>query len=177
MHTICLAHSELAEGRWSDLSPQSARWAGDEELHVASRGQQFVSDVGDCRAPREWLSDIRAAMEQEMRTLIYKRTHSGDPDLQSGVLGNNDCMGTVKSCSNDAVIGIGGIGPEPKRKGIAGKLTWVGIGPHKVFDNPAKPLSPRVTFDHFLYLEEDPPNYRSGIQPLQGACSRRTSEY
>ena len=92
-----------------------------------------------------------------MRTLIYKRTHSGDPDPQSGVFGNNDCMGTVKGWRYDAVIGIGGIGPEPLRKGIAGKLTWVGIGPHKVFDNPEKPRNPRVTFDHFWYLGERGP--------------------
>lgn len=86
-----------------------------------------------------------------MRTLIYKRTHSGDPDPERGVFGNNDCMGTVKGWQYDAVIGIGGIGPEPTRNGIAGKLTWVGIGPHKVFNNPNNPGSPRVTFDHFWY--------------------------
>jgi hypothetical protein len=92
-----------------------------------------------------------------MRTLIYKRTHSGDPDPKRGVFGNNDCMGSVKGWRYDAVIGIGGIGPEPKRERIAGKLTWVGIGPHKVFDNPRKPRNPRVTFDHFWYLGERGP--------------------
>lgn len=89
-----------------------------------------------------------------MRTLIYKRTHSGDPDPESGVFGNHDCMGSVKGWQYDAVIGIGGIGPEPVRNRIDGKLTWVGIGPHKVFDNPRKPNNPRVTFDHFWYLGE-----------------------
>ena len=91
-----------------------------------------------------------------MRTLIYKRTHCGDPDPESGVFGNNDCMGTVRGWRYDAVIGIGGIGPEPKRQGIAGRLTWVGIGPHKVHE-PNHPRSPRVTFDHFLYLGERGP--------------------
>ena len=89
-----------------------------------------------------------------MRTLIYKRTHSGDPDPKTGVFGNNDCMGTVREWRFDAVIGIGGIGGEPKSHGIAGKLTWVGIGPHKIFNDPDRPHSPRVTFDHFWYRGE-----------------------
>jgi hypothetical protein len=55
-----------------------------------------------------------------MRTLIYKRTHTGDPDPESGVFGNRDCMGTVRGRRFDAVIGIGGIGSMPKRQGIAG---------------------------------------------------------
>ncbi|MGY4496939.1 hypothetical protein ACVWYH_000866 [Bradyrhizobium sp. GM24.11] len=92
-----------------------------------------------------------------MRTLIYKRTHSGDPDPECGVFGNNDCMGRVRGWQYDAVIGIGGIGPEPMRYGIAGRLTWVGIGPHKVFDNPNNPNDPRVTFDHFWYRGERGP--------------------
>src|SRR5450631_3782521 len=92
-----------------------------------------------------------------MRTLIYKRTHSGDPAPQNGVFGNHDCMGRVKGWQYDAVIGIGGIGPEPMRKGIGGKLNWIGIGPHKLFDNPKRPESPRVTFDHFWYRGENGP--------------------
>jgi hypothetical protein len=91
-----------------------------------------------------------------MRTLIYKRTHSGDPDPESGVFGNHDCMGTVRGRLFDAVIGIGGIGSEPKRWRIAGKLTWVGIGPHKIYE-PDHPHSPRVAFDHFWYLGERGP--------------------
>lgn len=81
-----------------------------------------------------------------MRTLVYKRTHNGDPDEQ-GCFGINGCMGTVRSWPFDAVIGIGGIGDEPRREGIAGKLTWIGIGPHKT-EGP----EPLVTFDHFLYF-------------------------
>ena len=93
-----------------------------------------------------------------MRTLIYKRTHDDDPDPETGVFGNNDCMKTVRSRRFDAVIGIGGIGLEPRRHGIAGKLTWVGVGPHKIFDDPDRafvtPERPLVTFDHFLYCGE-----------------------
>jgi hypothetical protein len=101
-----------------------------------------------------------------MRTLIYKRTHSGDPDPESGVFGNNDCMGRVKGWQYDAVIGIGGIGPEPTSKGIAGKLTWVGIGPHKLFNNPNKPENPRVTFDHFWYRGERGPSLEAKYPAL-----------
>ena len=35
--------------------------------------------------------------DKQMRTLIYKRTHTGDPDPKTGVFGNNDCMGSSVS--------------------------------------------------------------------------------
>jgi hypothetical protein len=95
--------------------------------------------------------------DRQMRTLIYKRTHSGDPDSETGVFGNRNCMGKVRGRKFDAVIGIGGIGPEPKRKGIAGKLTWVGIGPRRIFDDPDHPDCPLVTFEHFWYGGERGP--------------------
>src|SRR2546425_11530153 len=62
-----------------------------------------------------------------MRTLIYKRTHSGDPDPTSGLFGVHDCMRRDRARMFDAVIGVGGSGDEPRRSRIAGKLTWVGI--------------------------------------------------
>jgi hypothetical protein len=40
------------------------RWANDQELHVASRGQEFVADVGDQLPPREWLQMVLNAIEQ-----------------------------------------------------------------------------------------------------------------
>ena len=86
-----------------------------------------------------------------MRTLIYKRTHSGDPDPKTGIFGCHDCMGQVRGWDYDAVIGVGGIGSEPQRNNIAGKLTWVGISPHKTGD----PRRLKVAFDHFLYYGED----------------------
>ena len=86
-----------------------------------------------------------------MRTLIYKRTHSGDPGPKTGVFGNHDCMGQVRAWNFDAVIGVGGKGPEPVNNGIAEKLTWVGIGPHKTGDL----RRPEVAFDHFLYYGKD----------------------
>jgi hypothetical protein len=44
----------------------SARWASDNELHVASPGQEFVSNIGDQAVPREWLRAVRAAIEAAM---------------------------------------------------------------------------------------------------------------
>jgi hypothetical protein len=41
------------------------RWVSDQELHVASRGQEFVSDIGDQAAPREWLRTLQAAMRDK----------------------------------------------------------------------------------------------------------------
>jgi hypothetical protein len=82
-----------------------------------------------------------------MRMLVYKRTHCGDPDPKTGVFGNHKCMGQVRGWKFDAVIGVGGIGPKPVKNGIARRLTWVGIGPHKTGD----PCRPKVMFDHFLY--------------------------
>jgi hypothetical protein len=92
------------------------------------------------------------AQDRQMRTLIYKRTHEGDPDPETGVFGNRDCMKTVRGWKFDAVIGIGGIGRVAKSNGIDGRLTWIGIGPHKT-DEPC----PLVTFEHFLYYEKDAP--------------------
>jgi hypothetical protein len=39
------------------------RWIGENELHVASRGQEFISNIGDQAGPREWFRMIRAATE------------------------------------------------------------------------------------------------------------------
>jgi len=88
-----------------------------------------------------------------MRTLIYKRTHSGDTNPETGEFGNHNCMGQVRSWDFDAVIGVGGIGQRAKFNGIAKKLTWIGIGPRKTGDSSR----PRVTFDHFLYHGETGP--------------------
>lgn len=41
----------------------SLRWVDDDELHVASRGQEFVSDVGDQITPKEWLRKVMATIE------------------------------------------------------------------------------------------------------------------
>jgi Nucleotide modification associated domain 3 len=38
------------------------RWACDGELRVASRGQEFVSDIGEQAEPLEWLHEVKAAI-------------------------------------------------------------------------------------------------------------------
>ncbi len=65
------------------------------------------------------------------RTLVYKRTHHGDPN-EAGHFGCNGCMMSVRGRKFSDVIGIGGIGREPIRAGIAGRVNWVGIGRMKV---------------------------------------------
>jgi len=64
-------------------------------------------------------------------------------------------MGSVRRYRFNAVIGIGGIGKEPRDHRIAGKLTWIGIGAEK-FDDLDHPNArgPQVRFRHFLYLGE-----------------------
>lgn len=89
-----------------------------------------------------------------VRTLIYKRTHTGDPDA-AGRFGIHGCMGRVRAWSFDAVIGVGGIGPEPTSYGIEGRVTWIGIGPHRA--RAKDPRGPLVTFDHFVLFEERGP--------------------
>jgi hypothetical protein len=86
-----------------------------------------------------------------MRTLIYKRTHKGDPD-SNGQFGIRTCMGRVRGYAFDAVIGIGGIGAEAIREGISRKITWIGIGAKKRSVRNAR--DPVVTFDHFILFDE-----------------------
>jgi hypothetical protein len=40
------------------------RWADDAELRVASRGQEFVSDIGDRTGPRKWLRTVQVAIQE-----------------------------------------------------------------------------------------------------------------
>jgi Nucleotide modification associated domain 3 len=39
-----------------------ARWVNDNELQVASRGQEFISDIGDQNVPKTWLRAVQAAI-------------------------------------------------------------------------------------------------------------------
>lgn len=96
-----------------------------------------------------------------MRTLIYKMTHSGDPDPETGEWGCNNCMGPVRAWGFDAVIGIGGTGPGPVREGISHKLTWIGMGKHETIIDPSRPRCQLVTFDHFVPYEEQGPLLRN----------------
>jgi hypothetical protein len=88
------------------------------------------------------------------RILVYKRTHTGDPD-RNGRFGIYDCMGRVRNYPFDAVIGVGGLGQEPRSYGIDRKINWVGINPKRISapDN----ATVIVTFQHFLLLDKDGP--------------------
>lgn len=89
-----------------------------------------------------------------MPTLVYKRTHNGDPDVV-GRFGIRDCMGSVRSWPFDSVIGVDGQGAEAESHDIARKLNWIGVGAHKTcvpgMDNPI------VTFDRFRDFGTDGP--------------------
>ncbi len=97
-----------------------------------------------------------------MRTLVYKRTHRGDPD-KSGVFGCNGCMGRVRAWPFEAVVGVGGVGDEPIREGIAYKLTWVGVGART--KNVAWWPDPVVVFDHFGLFDDAGEDFRE-LAPL-----------
>jgi hypothetical protein len=88
-----------------------------------------------------------------VRILTYKRTHIGDPNA-SGVFGVGDCMGQVRGRTYDAVIGIGGVGAEPRSHGIDGRITWVGVGPRTVDHTPRGPV---LKFRRFILLDSDGP--------------------
>lgn len=98
-----------------------------------------------------------------MRTLIYKRTHNGDPDPKTGVFGNHDCMGSVRAWPFGALIGIGGLGQEPRGHCIDGKLTWIGIGPLSI-DHTAR--GPQLVFRHFWYRGEEGPMLKTKYPTL-----------
>lgn len=93
-----------------------------------------------------------------MRTLIYKRTHKGDPD-ETGCFGIRDCMGQVRNIDFDAVIGVGGIGSEARSAGISGKINWIGLKAHK------EPIvggrGPLVGFEHFLLFDDKGQDFRT----------------
>ena len=111
-----------------------------------------------------------------MRVLIYKRTHVGDPN-PDGVFGCADCLGSIRSRSFDAVIGLGGIGAEAQSHGIAGKINWIGIGAHKTPSSEYGFNKPYVTFDHFCLMDHRGPEVASiapGIAKHMYEINRRT---
>ena len=90
------------------------------------------------------------------RILVYKRTHPFDPD-QNGRFGSDDCLGRIRDRKFDAVIGVGATGREAQSYGIAYKVNWIGIGPHKT---KRRGRASVVTFDYFLKLEDKGPLLR-----------------
>lgn len=84
-----------------------------------------------------------------MRTLVYKRTHVGDPRA-GGVFGVEDCMGRVRGYGFDNVIGIGGVGAWARSQGIDRRLNWIGVGAHVVGELQGSPL---IAFRNFRLYE------------------------
>jgi hypothetical protein len=91
-----------------------------------------------------------------VRIMIYKRTHTGDPTPE-GIFGLSDCMGRVRAREYDAVIGVGGLSAEPQACGIAGRITWVGVGAHRGESIPVGYRGPIVEFDRFKLFDEAGP--------------------
>lgn len=104
-----------------------------------------------------------------MRTLVYKRTHPGDPN-SSGHFGCEDCMGRVRSWDFDAVIGVGGLGAQSSSHGLEGKINWVGVGPRKHLCPSGR--GPVVGFDHFVLFEDEGPDFASLAPTLAGRLFR-----
>jgi hypothetical protein len=93
-----------------------------------------------------------------MNTLVYKRTHRGDPD-ERGIFGIHDCMGPVRRWKFDAIIGVGGKRPWARHKEIALKINWVGVHPDKK-KFPAAKRGPRVSFERFVLYDEKGPSLK-----------------
>lgn len=100
-----------------------------------------------------------------MRTFIYERTHTGDQD-KHGCFGVYDCLGKHRGYRFEAVIGIGGIGAEPKAAGIARKLNWVGIGARKTQDRQSR--GPLIMFEYFVLFDDKGTDLRAVVPRLAG---------
>ena len=92
-----------------------------------------------------------------MNTLIYKRTHRGDPN-ESGVFGIYDCMGQIRGWNFDSVIGVGK-SPWRGHEGLAYRINWIGINPTKQIK--ARLRGPLVTFQYFALCDEDGPELKT----------------
>src|SRR5947209_88327 len=90
-----------------------------------------------------------------LRTLVYKRTHRGDPDA-AGCFGCNGCMGRVRGFKFDAVVGVGGVGSQAKRAGISRKVNWIGLEPQI---DPQTGRSPLIRFGHFVLFDDKGPEF------------------
>lgn len=85
-----------------------------------------------------------------MATLVYKMTHSGDPDSNLGCWGVSDCMGQVRGYGFDAIIGIGGRSWWSSEISREGELIWIGVDPQEVASGKR---GPKLAFVHFRYFQ------------------------
>jgi hypothetical protein len=88
----------------------------------------------------------------KIRVLIYKRTHTGDPN-EDGVFGCRDCMGQIRNWKFDAVIGIGGKTAWKGQEDICCKINWIGIEPKEIY--PPTMRGRRLVFAHFVLKDRD----------------------
>lgn len=86
-----------------------------------------------------------------MATLVYKMTHSGDPDPDLGCWGISDCMGQVRGYDFEAVIGVGGRSWWTNQPNRVGELIWIGLDPQEI---PGGKRGPNLSFAHFRYFRE-----------------------
>ena len=93
-----------------------------------------------------------------MNTLVYKRTHRGDPN-KSGVFGVYDCMGQVRGWNFNAVIGVGGKSPWRGHEGLAYRINWIGINPTKKIKAGLR--GPLVTFQYFVLCDQNGPELKT----------------
>jgi hypothetical protein len=102
--------------------------------------------------------------------LIYKRTHPGDPD-GLGRFGNHDCMGRVRNCRYEFVIGVGGISGEPCSYSLDRKINWVGRWPKRRRHPHPSARGDLIEFARtdYLVLEDHGPL----LQDLSPALARR----
>jgi hypothetical protein len=84
-----------------------------------------------------------------MATLVYKMTHTGDPDSDLGWWGVSDCMGQVRGFPFDAVIGISGRSWWTNQTRRRGEIVWIGVGPEKVDEENRGPVLRFARFRHF----------------------------
>lgn len=107
--------------------------------------------------------EIESLLDKKKNILVYRRTHTGDPSCSTGEFGIHDCMGSLRDWDYDAAIGIGGNKPDPGSEGIAGKITWIGVGivQRRVPTEKEKSLfefrSSIVSFGHWVVLDEEGP--------------------
>ena len=134
------------------VASRIADQAGCSEQHV-------YNTIGSIKRAGD--GEKRLMRQDRRRVLIYRRTHVGDP-CECGIFGVHNCMKSRRSWRYDAVIGVGGVGQMAESEGIARRLTWAGISPHRRL-----PLArcPVVTFDHFCLMDGQGP-WLSECAPL-----------
>lgn len=72
-------------------------------------------------------------------------------------------MGTVRNRKFDAVVGIGSKSPWSDSKEIAGKVTWVGVGPFRLTAPTYR--GDLIAFEKFVLLDGNGPDFEK-VAPI-----------